>query len=93
MSAHVDSIGCSMTTPDVERVARAICYSVEGDEARWEWYDEEARAAMAATREIDAEALREHGNTYLFAEIGFMSHDIADWLQQRANDVKETGRG
>ena len=90
-------------TADVERVtaeimrARGGCNVTDWNERHWNPAVMEAwnmaRAAMAATREIDAEALREHGNTYLFAEIGFMSHDIADWLQQRANDVKETGRG
>jgi hypothetical protein len=75
---------------DVERVARAI---FESDGQSWSevgtaksWYLDAARAAMAATREIDAEALRKPA-------IGFVDHlDVADWLQQRAKDVTDAHR-
>ena len=82
----------------VERVARAICAaSFHPDDAAisWqkagEWGDhdkwmKQARAAMAATREIDAEALRaEHARL-----IELNTDYVADWLQQRA---KEVGNG
>jgi hypothetical protein len=83
---------------EVERVARALCRQAIGYCERWdldkrvddEWgcWIPQARAAMAATREIDAEAM---SNTLLPAT--WNRHDCADWLQQRANDVKEAGNG
>ena len=85
---------------DVERVRKAVKHAV----AIWlrtlsdhrERSDVEARAAMAATREIDAEALRNVAEEwpYLSAQENkrreTMLSIAADWLQQRANDVKET---
>lgn len=53
-----------------------------------------ARAAMVATLELAAEDLRElpkDGPEQLPRQ--FTQNEAADWLQQRANDVKETGRG
>ena len=91
-------------TADVERVtaeimrARGGCNVTDWNERHWNpavmvaW--NMARAAMAATLEIAAEALREQvvprGATY---EARMGVEVAADWLQQRANDVKETGRG
>ena len=92
-----------MTTPDVERVAAEVERA-----ARKHWltkpssistYEAVARAAMAATREIDAEDLRDVAEEwpYLSAEENkrreTMLSIAADWLQQRADRVKETGRG
>ena len=79
---------------DVERVARLIAEmrqtEIGADWGNFDDYTEEgrqyslneARAAMAATREIDAEAAATLPS--------WMNVDeFADWLQQRANDVKE----
>lgn len=88
---------------DVERVARAI-FERDGKswsdvEAAWPyselavvfpWYLDAARAAMVATREIDVEALH---LALQSGEVGGRSYETADWLQQRANDVKEAGNG
>lgn len=57
---------------------------------------ERVREAMAATREIDAEALRELPAMEAISPKHVRSRgpaQIADWLQQRANDVKEAGNG
>ena len=86
---------------DVERVARAMCRLEYRRIARgkrletvvaagWPRYADNARAAMAATREIDAEALRAEFDPDTVATDG---GEIADWLQQRANDVKDVGNG
>ena len=91
---------------DVKIVARAIA------KARWPFgsWDELlfaereqcavfARAAMVATREIDAaELLKESSDLAIEggrdnAIRAGTQEGVADWLQQRANDVKETGRG
>ncbi len=78
---------------DVERVARAMAAAKgldwDGKAKATEYANHGywlpiARAALAATREIDAEAM---SNTLLPAT--WNRHDCADWLQQRANDVKE----
>ena len=69
---------------DVIKVAQLLM-DMDGD---GRGYEEKARAAMAATREIDAEAM---SNTLLPAT--WNRHDCADWLQQRANQVKEAGNG
>lgn len=78
-----------MTTPDVERIKAQVAWLNLDDYTA----DQFARAAMAATREIDAEALR--GNRPVANDdiASAIREGIADWLQQRANDVKETGRG
>ena len=55
-----------------------------------------ARAAMAATLELTAEALRWEAQEWenMGGSLQANKYDrVADWLQQRANDVKETGRG
>lgn len=87
-------------TTDVERVARLIAEmrqtEIGADWGNFDDYTEEgrqyalneARAAMAVTREIDAEAIK--GDYMLTFP---MRVYLADWLQERANDVKETGRG
>lgn len=85
---------------DVIKVAALVQDAIEG--ARQDWHNDPevrgertldehcaylaARAAMAATREIDAEAM---SNTLLPAT--WNRHDCADWLQQRANDVRAMG--
>ena len=61
----------------------------------------EARAAMAATLELAAAELmekssailRRNGCTDEDCDKATGLSDAADWLRQRANDVKETGRG
>ena len=50
-----------------------------------------ARAAMAATREIDAEAIDQKDWGTL--DDNGTAAEVADWLQQRADDVKERGNG
>lgn len=84
---------------DVERVARAICAaSFHPDDAAisWqkagEWGDhdkwmKQARAAMAATREIDAEAMRTDATSHSFSLAKAARKWAANWLQQRAKDV------
>jgi hypothetical protein len=59
-----------------------------------------ARAAMAATLELAAEALRElakvrQKEAYSDREalVGWGQETAADWLQQRAKDVKGSGNG
>lgn len=55
-----------------------------------------ARAAMAATREIDAEALRDEAQVWetMGGSLQANRFDrVADWLQQRANEVKEPSNG
>ena len=85
---------------DVERVARALCalrVSRTSDdwlryrqENSWMLFVDEARAAMAATREIDAEALRELAKSrpYVSENENLRREEsinaTADWLQQRA---------
>ena len=75
---------------DVERVARALCrqcalqyMAADGVDAYidqyWRDHIDEAHAAMAETRRIDAEALRERGDCWSTDD------EIADWLEQRAN--------
>jgi hypothetical protein len=76
---------------DVIKVARALCalkVSQTSDdwlryrqEDSWMLFVDEARAAMAATREIDANILKRWNKI------------DADWLQQRANQVKGSGNG
>lgn len=96
---------------DVERVARLIAEmrqtEIGADWGNFDDYTEEgrqyalneARAAMAATREIDAEALRNVAEEwpYLSAQENkrreTMLSIAADWLQQRADDVKKSGNG
>ena len=78
-------------TADVERVLHAMSDALHN--ARGEMLVKDARfamarAAMAATREIDAEAIK--GDYMLTFP---MRVYLADWLQERAKDVKETGRG
>lgn len=91
---------------DVTKVARAI-FERDGKswsdvEAAWPyselavvfpWYLDAARAAMAATLELTAEAARECAAES--AGSGYAHHmdSAADWLQQRANDVKEARNG
>lgn len=85
---------------DVERVARALCRQAIGYCERWdldkrvddEWgcWIPQARAAMAATLELAAEAITREN--WAPDENG-VAHDVADWLQQRANRVKEAGNG
>lgn len=87
---------------DVERVARALCRQAIGYCERWdldkrvddEWgcWIPQARAAMAATLELAAEDLRGLclGETLPPRREREM---FADWLQQRANEVKEAGNG
>jgi hypothetical protein len=83
--------GTAMT--DVEQVARALCatsFHSEDAAISWnkagEWGDHDkwmkmARAAMSATRRIDAAALRGPA-------IGFVDHlEVADWLEARAKEV------
>ena len=85
-----------MQDDDVERVARALCRlnglcvgfcHTERCPTAIRQYGEQARAAMAATREIDAEAILVSNDD--IAGVNTASR----WLQQRANDVKETGNG
>jgi hypothetical protein len=87
----------AMVKDDVERVALAIerawfakrgCHDADKvaalinlDEARLE----DARAAMVATLELAAADARKN--------MSKKSQWFADWLQQRANDVKEPGNG
>jgi hypothetical protein len=87
-----------MQDDDVERVARALCalrVSQTSDdwlryrqENSWILFVDEARAAMVATLELAAEALRVAGD-----DVAWSRMRAADWLQQRANDVKEPGNG
>jgi hypothetical protein len=79
---------------DVIKVARALCalkvsrtsndWQRYRQEDSWMLFMDEARAAMAATRETDAEALR----TAYAPGMRIRPADAADWLQQRANDVE-----
>lgn len=95
-------------TADVERVARLIAEmrqtEIGADWGNFDDYTEEgrqyalneARAAMAATLELTAEALRGEAQEWenMGGSLQANKYDrVADWLQQRANDVKETGRG
>jgi len=82
---------------DVERVARALCRlnglcvgfcHTERCPTAVRDYGDQARAAMVATREIDAEALRGIVSGQDETE-GAAQTNIADWLQQRADKVKE----
>ena len=93
----------------IAKVARAImlarggCNVTDWNERTWHpaiqqvW--DMARAAMAATREIDAEAVRKLAATSPY--VADCDNDrrtkllniTADWLQQRANDVKGSGNG
>lgn len=86
-------------TPDIDKVAAACMRAAMPDADDWERQPEtaremwrgSARAAMVATREIDAEGLRMIPvHTH---DAGLAVKEAADWLQQRANDVKEMGRG
>ena len=57
-------------------------------------YEDQARAAMAATREIDAEALRAEAQNWELMGGSLQANRFdraADWLQQRANDVRAIG--
>lgn len=76
---------------DVERVARAINAANGCPDYMWKDWVVDARAAMAATLELAAEAARECAAES--AGSGYAHHmdSAADWLQQRANDVKEAG--
>ncbi len=74
---------------DVERVARAI---FESDGQSWSevgtaksWYLDAARAAMAATREIDAETLRE-----LTAERDAAAAEVAQIVSWLRNNMPST---
>ena len=85
---------------DVERVARLIAEmrqtEIGADWGNFDDYTEEgrqyalneARAAMAATLELTAEALRGIVSGQDETE-GAAQTNIADWLQQRADKVKE----
>lgn len=83
----------------VERVARAMAAAAgldwDGKAKNTEYANHGywlpvARAAIAAAREIDAEALRGAFDT---GQIVGSVTEAADWLQQRANDVKGCGNG
>lgn len=81
---------------DVERVARALCAaSFHPDDAAisWqkagEWGDhdkwiKQARAAMAATREIDEEALRAEAQEIETLRAGGERAQIVAWLRKEA---------
>ena len=80
-----------MQDDDVKRVARAM-----RDYARSNDYDDLARAAMTATLELAAEALRARLRKAKTTQEHYTAAIIAptaDWLQQRANEVKEAGNG
>lgn len=77
---------------DVERVARALCrqcalqyMAADGVDAYidqyWRDHIDEARAAMAETRRIDAEALLASYE----AGTKLRLHEVADWFERRAN--------
>jgi hypothetical protein len=90
---------------DVERVARAImlarggCNVTDWNERTWNpaiqqvW--DMARAAMAATREIDAEAVEwlawQPNDSGGFD--AYWAGRFIGWLQQRATQVKGSGNG
>lgn len=94
---------------DVERVARALCRQAIGYCERWdldkrvddEWgcWIPQARAAMVATREIDAEAVRKLAATSPY--VADCDNDrrtkllniTADWLRDRADKLKEPSNG
>ena len=88
---------------DVERVARKLCEIGIGskrcpcaDSGVFRCVNElpgiMARAAMVATLELTAEALRGIVSGQDETE-GAAQTNIADWLQQRANEVKEPSNG
>lgn len=77
---------------DVQRVAQLLM-DMDGNGCG---YEEKARAAMAATREIDAEALRAEAQAWenMGGSLQANRFDrVADWLQQRATDVKDAANG
>ena len=84
-------------TSDVIKVARLICNQMQDDECTCtsacgaSIYA--ARAAMAATRRIDVEALREEAQEWENMGGSLQANDydrIADWLQQRAALAQDT---
>jgi len=84
---------------DLERVKAAIeaaRHTLPARPTHGEVMDAYARAAMAATREIDAEAA-EKGRVDANRRFNDRSESywagIRDWLQQRANEVKGSGNG
>lgn len=82
----------AMQDDDVQRVAQLLM-DMDSDGCG---YEEKARAAMAATREIDAEALRDEAQNWesMGGSLQANRFDrVADWLQQRANDVKGSSNG
>jgi hypothetical protein len=80
---------------DVIKVARALCalkvsrtsddWQRYRQEDSWMLFVDEARAAMAATLELTAEALR----TAYAPGMRIRPADAADWLQQRAKEVQQ----
>jgi hypothetical protein len=77
---------------DVERVAQLLM-DMDGD---GRGYAEMARAAMAATLELAAEALRKQPSLVPISPDHYRQNTpamLADLLQQRANDVKEASNG
>jgi hypothetical protein len=82
----------AMQDDDVERVAQLLM-DMDGNGCG---YEEKARAAMAATLELTAEALRDEAQEWenMGGSLQANRHDrAADWLQQRANDVKGSSNG
>ena len=95
-------------TGDVERVARAL-WALSAlkvsqtseywlryrQENSWTLFVDEARAAMVATREIDAEAMRELAKSrpYVSENENLRREEsiniTADWLLQRAKGVTD----
>jgi hypothetical protein len=81
--------GTAMT--DVEQVARLVAEKYHGKPVSTEYlkapctggavFMDMARAAMAATRRIDAAVVRDRFNLWHDAE------EIADWLEARAKEV------
>ena len=93
------------TLAALERVARLIAEmrqtEIGADWGNFDDYTEEgrqyalneARAAMAATLELTAEALRADATSRGSEPVVTGLLYAAFTLEQRANDVKETGRG
>jgi hypothetical protein len=81
----------------VREAMAAVFRDADGADKLMDVRDRLARAAMATTREIDAEALRELANSrpYVSENENMRREEsiniTADWLQQRAKDVRAIG--
>ena len=77
----------AMQDDDVKRVAQLLM-DMDGNGCG---YEDQARAAMAATLELTVEALRDEAQNWenMGGSLQANRFDrVADWLQQRANAVR-----